>query len=574
MWSEIFSSQFKMLTKLFDCVVPPGRSPPMAGRAPNATGVGGCSAKAIEERGLPIQQCYETAYWPVRTCLGAKNEMRKGGEQRFETLETHLRGRGPLSTHVKMNLQGSEWSVLEQLIASDEDQHKIRTLDMEVNFGSKAGSEVEATNGLDIEGRVTREVRILEALLKKFWVTGTTLEVSRMGWMPASDCPTQQCREPVVHTVGGFTLERFDVSFVNKKLVNLDGGPAAAYAFAQPVQGLPMPSVVGAPVGGLDLRAPVPWPAVSCEYMKGNPQSSRPGRPCLPPANVWPYETRTPWKLELGERLLVAVTPAIGEGPCGGFELFGDQSWCRKALPSQSSQPGILGLSFGIEERDMWSETFSNQFKTPTKVFDCFIPLEKSPPMSGTAPNATGHAGCEGKAREDRHLSFSHCYETAYWPVRACLGSNSETLEGRTYETLDTHLRGRQPLSAHVKIDVDGSEWSVLERLIASDEDMDKIRTLDMEVHFGFRAGSERRAVEGLDAQGRIQREVKLMEGLLRKFWVTGTTLEVHRMGWTPETDCPKQTCRQPWVHTAGGFSLEQFAISYVNKRLVEFDGK
>ena len=37
-----------------------------------------------------------------------------------------------------------------------------------------------------------------------------------------------------------------------------------------------------------------------------------------------------------------------------------------------------------------------------------------------------------------------------------------------------------------------GSEWTVLEQLLASDEDQAKIRTLDMEIHFGFRAASER----------------------------------------------------------------------------------
>jgi len=29
-------------------------------------------------------------------------------------------------------------------------------------------------------------------------------------------------------------------------------------------------------------------------------------------------------------------------------------------------------------------------YQMPTRLFDCFIETEKSPPMAGTAPNATG----------------------------------------------------------------------------------------------------------------------------------------------------------------------------------------
>ena len=35
-------------------------------------------------------------------------------------------------------------------------------------------------------------------------------------------------------------------------------------------------------------------------------------------------------------------------------------------------------------------------------------------------------------------------------------------IEGRQYNTLARELEGLRPLSAHVKIDVEGSEWTVL----------------------------------------------------------------------------------------------------------------
>lgn len=133
------------------------------------------------------------------------------------------------------------------------------------------------------------------------------------------------------------------------------------------------------------------------------------------------------------------------------------------------------------------------------------------------------------------------------------------------YTTLADTLAGRAPLSTHVKIDVEGSEWSILEQLLASPSDLAKVRTLDMEVHFGFNAMSER-PIQSSDEYTRLLREVRIMEELGRRMQVTGSTLEVYRQGWLPEQDCPLHNCGEPPVHTAGGFSVQQFAVSYVNR--------
>jgi len=344
-----------------------------------------------------------------------------------------------------------------------------------------------------------------------------------------------------VHTSGGFGLLQFAVSYVSRRALAQGAGHGPAEPAAD----------VGAPVA-------VPSKSPPCEYHNHGTLSSRPGVPCLPAAEVWPYKTNTPWRTALGDRIVASATPVVTEQDCEGFELFGDQTWCLKALQT----PGSLGLSFGIEERDLWSEKMSSLFRVPTQLFDCFIEPEKSPPIAGTAPNGTGPCDKNG----------GHCYEVPYQSFRICLGPRRTVVDGRKYDTLTSRLSGRGPLSTHLKIDVEGSEWTVLEQLLDNEDDMGKVRTLDMEVHFGFTPASDGEA-RGTE-QERLERQVEVMERLQRRFWVTGSTLEEYRQGWRPTQDCPQQQCHEPVVHTSGGFSPQQFAVSYVSRDLVSVQPK
>merc|ERR1712194_22481 len=231
--------------------------------------------------------------------------------------------------------------------------------------------------------------------------------------------------------------------------------------------------------------------------------------------------------------------------------LFGDQTWCNKAMGAE----GVTGHGYGIEERDMYSEWLSNHWKVPMKLYDCFQQPRDSPPLSGKAPNNTGPGGCKNTG--------GHCYEAPYWGYSICMGPEKGVdVDGRRYDTLHNHLKGHGPLSTHVKIDVEGSEWTVLEQFINSDEDQDKVRTLDMEIHFGFTAASESK-YRSWSVQERIEREVKIIEGLQRRFYVTGSTLEVYRQGWGADKDCAGSQCNEEVVHLRGGFSPKMFALSY-----------
>eukprot|EP00913_Durusdinium_trenchii_P016091 g15125.t1 len=195
---------------------------------------------------------------------------------------------------------------------------------------------------------------------------------------------------------------------------------------------------------------PVPQEEPCSYYDEGKSQSSRPGKPCLPPPPFWPYTGRTDWKIQLGQRALASVTPLeeVTEQRCAGFYLLGDQTWCNKAFDG-SHGVGKIGLSFGIEERDIWSEL----------LFDCFIPPDRSPPISGTAPN---NSECPKNAFGEPKLA-EICYGASYQSFRLCLAGQDVTAGGRRYGTLEAQLRGWPKLSVHLKIDVEGSEWDVLE---------------------------------------------------------------------------------------------------------------
>ncbi|CAJ1352222.1 unnamed protein product [Effrenium voratum] len=310
---------------------------------------------------------------------------------------------------------------------------------------------------------------------------------------------------------------------------------------------------------------PVPSQEACSYYGEGRSQSSRPGKPCIPPPPFWPYKGLTEWKTELGSRALAAVTPLEElTGRCGGYYLFGDQTWCNEAFDGSHGY-GKIGLSFGIEERDIWGELVTQKFGLPVKLFDCFIEPEKSPPIAGTPPNGTK---CPKNHVGEPKLDYI-CYGAPYQSFRLCLAGQEVKVDGRMYGTLEAQLRGWPKLSVHLKIDVEGSEWDVLEWLIDNPDEWDKVRTLDMEIHFGFGSAAELSQFKALDLQQKLTRQVQIMEGLTRRFYCTGSTLEVYRQGWSPQDNCGTEPCHEPPIYLPNAFSVTAFAVSYVHKELV-----
>merc|ERR1719410_2857813 len=169
--------------------------------------------------------------------------------------------------------------------------------------------------------------------------------------------------------------------------------------------------------------------------------------------------------------------------------------------------------------------------------------------MGKTAPSGAAAGTC---------TDDTACYEMPYDSKRICLRASAATIDGRDFETLESHLEDRTYLSTYVKMDVEGSEWGVLENLLKNEELQNKIRTLDMEVHFGSTA----LGYEDVSEQ-EVRREVEIFEQLTKVFHLTGSSLEVAREGWK---GCEHSECLEPTVHTVDGFPVVQVAVSFVNR--------
>ncbi|CAK0868438.1 unnamed protein product, partial [Prorocentrum cordatum] len=102
------------------------------------------------------------------------------------------------------------------------------------------------------------------------------------------------------------------------------------------------------------------------------------------------------------------------------------------------------------------------------------------------------------------------------------IGTSNKNAD-RLAVTLASVLAGLPPLSVHLKIDAEGGEWAQLEALLQSPEDLGRIRTLDMEIHFYM---DEWSAAAQCQHAEELSRKVGVVEELARVFAVAGTTLQ------------------------------------------------
>lgn len=314
---------------------------------------------------------------------------------------------------------------------------------------------------------------------------------------------------------------------------------------------------------------------------------SMPGTPVVPRWEQKALFEQTPWRAKLGDRIFKAATvdPKAWTS-CGTFLSFGDSAWCKKALPAESpkkfynirpydvpastsaseppSSTELVALSYGIQEGDLWSEIMSNVYNLKTKLYDCYIDTGKGPMANEWY---TGKP-CTGR----------NCYSVQYEANHVCLdeyvSERTTGTNGKEYEPLSLALKDRKPLSVLLKIDVEGSEWPVLEKLLENNEDMAKIRSLDMEIHLNMEPSASHGNTPGLGEES-LERRVKIMEKLAEKFAVTGSSLEhmqkaiIRDYTQKREADPTFEVTRPALVYTSNGLPLDQYVISYVNRNLL-----
>lgn len=297
----------------------------------------------------------------------------------------------------------------------------------------------------------------------------------------------------------------------------------------------------------------------TCKYHPDHPGSSRDRRPCIPPFKKWPYDDRNDFKIAFGERILAAVSSTTKKAQCGRYEYYGDYCWCT-AVFEGAPEAGAVAVAIGIGDRDTWSEKMANVFELPSILHDCYVNLKDSPLMAGKVA-----------VKKSCRNSGDACYEKPYTPSRVCLRYEVKKIDGRQFGDLKMLLQNHtKPLSVHLKIDVDATEWTPLRWLMDNPEEADKLRSLDIRVHFGqsFERASEP-GHEDWSYEESTNYEVEILEDLATFYIVAGSTLEVNREGYN-ENDCSKSNCQEPTVYLAGGYAMQNFWISFVNRKLLK----
>lgn len=353
--------------------------------------------------------------------------------------------------------------------------------------------------------------------------------------------------------------------------------------------GIQLQSRPKVPKGAIKVWNPSHLPAGWRLIIPGS-RAGSPNPPQIPAGTKWPYKTHNAKREEWGDRLLKATQTTVDKEACGGFVSFGDFTWCAAAMPKETAAaknplepygPVLAvtkshraamekltagekyhAITMGIRERDMWSELMSNRYHVPSTLYDCFWAEARGPmAFNNLTATAMGKKTCP-------QWKEGVCYGAPYDAKKTCIGTKVENsfTAGKNFESLSSVLKDRKPLSTFVKMDIEGSEWDVLEEFLKSEKDMEKIRTLTMEVHFlGFKAGKNTPELEKA-----MEREVSLMEQLTQKFSLVGSTVQAThealeqrvRMGWPTNPI-------EPLVYTTNGFSLEKFTVDLVNKKLL-----
>lgn len=288
----------------------------------------------------------------------------------------------------------------------------------------------------------------------------------------------------------------------------------------------------------------------------------------------------------LGDRLVKLADGREAMRVCGSFFCYGDYCWCNKVMPAETNFARLNpfkgafcnvtgsraldlranfqdhreqnnnqfeGLSYGIDDTDGWSELMSSQYHLVTRLYDCYV-------RSGLGPMFTD---MHGSFTRENPCKTTGCYTTPYQYHRICVNNVSKVEDGYQFETMKHHLSGRQKLSTHVKLDVEGHEFPILDNLLSDEEEVKKIRTLDLEIHTTF-GGSL-----GYD----YERRVDVLERMAKRFVVTGSSIEpMFRAAYNEnqaQTKANPKFVQQPFdIYTSAGMPLVQYVMSFANRDL------
>lgn len=193
---------------------------------------------------------------------------------------------------------------------------------------------------------------------------------------------------------------------------------------------------------------------------------------------------RTEIDSKMGKSTLALLGMVAPCAPCKTMKRYGESNdggyvVCQELL--ETGTPPIASYSYGVHERDKWSQDIANAFHVPVYQYDCFN---------------TGMTQCDGC---DQHF-FTECL------------TDQNATPTQKFKTLTEHLKRNGHLDAPdhsliMKMDIEGAEWDFFTN--EPHETLKKIKFLVVELHH-FRQsqkhGDYLKALRNLQAAGfRVQ---------------------------------------------------------------------
>lgn len=146
-WSRYMAEEYNVPTRLFDCFT---------------------TSKDVD-----IPQ-YPVPHERFDECLDATEHTDEKGRV-FKTIESQLASREPLSTFVKIDIEGMEWTVLEAM--TDEQLSKIAILDLEIHWCLTMQTDTPEKI-LGVLRRLLQQFAVVGRLSEGDWITGVGCDQS------------------------------------------------------------------------------------------------------------------------------------------------------------------------------------------------------------------------------------------------------------------------------------------------------------------------------------------------------------------------------------------------------------
>merc|ERR1712194_366614 len=185
-------------------------------------------------------------------------------------------------------------------------------------------------------------------------------------------------------------------------------------------------------------------------------------------------------------------------------------------------------------------------------LYDCLQSVDNSLPMQHKSPEYDSNA---------LYRAYRTCIVGKDFYSSYIMGDRkTATLRTLVNAEMDEEL---PPLSLHMKLDVEGCEWVVLEEILQDSNMLKALRTLTVEFHMRMGCGDKKETLE----ENVVKEKVEFLETFRNngQLLVAGSTVENFHASFVDLLERREE----PEVHVATGMSLSLTTVTYVNRALL-----